>query len=160
MVRVWLGVPMIHWIERCWRSAEGESYLNPKQPPVHSAECTRNCTWGLYEELPIGSKSRTNKLWHMVYTSLTTTGRISVSFDSCQSVIGCTAVGIWNITIEVLKISNSIAARYKQNHVYCVIMDNKSWYCIWPTMSGETSPIKYCICCFNYHMLCTRPKNN
>ena len=32
-------------------------------PPVHSAECIRNCAWGLNEELPIAAKSRTNKVW-------------------------------------------------------------------------------------------------
>ena len=33
------------------------------EPPVHSAECRRNCTRGWNDELPIAAKSRTNKVW-------------------------------------------------------------------------------------------------
>ena len=47
-------------LKRRWRSAKGESLCSP---PVYSAECTRNCAWGLNEELPIAAKSRTNKVW-------------------------------------------------------------------------------------------------
>ena len=46
VVRVWLWAPMIHWGKRHWCSAKGGSYFDPVQPPVLSAECTRNCAWG------------------------------------------------------------------------------------------------------------------
>ena len=64
VTRVWLWAPTGEsFIDALIIMDKGESYLDPMQPPVHSAECTRNCAWWLNEELPIAAKFWTNKVW-------------------------------------------------------------------------------------------------
>ena len=46
-----------------WMAPESKSFLEPKQPPIHSAEYTRNCTGGLNEQLPIAAKSKRIKFY-------------------------------------------------------------------------------------------------
>ena len=50
---------MIHGGDRCWRSAKGESYLDPMQPRFTQP----NVQEIVHEELPIAAKFWTNKVW-------------------------------------------------------------------------------------------------